>query len=313
MKTYNINVGSEWSSYTYPVDEYTYYNLEHFDDRSMSSGIIDKLKSRGSYTTLEWYMDHNVKVSSMIVDRKETFFGGYRDVNKYYYTGLYDAANEYGKDLSSAISRQSSEITNEVVKDINKQLERLEEHIHKELEKKIQEFRDFALRSSESSREFAIHQSIDERNNDFIKSSDVMSGEKVTSREFVITKEMEERREYGIPLRKGHTSGGTFFAEELEEVNTEIGDFCNFVCFPEWYQKNMFIEHIVNGSDHNYVEFLQDYFYRKYKGYITPYIELPLDNPKRFDLYNQTALESGHPEYMIDENGNPLNLKIVKE
>lgn len=139
LKAYNINVASEWSSYTYPVDEYTYYSLEHFDDRSMSSGIIDKLKSRGSYTTVDWYIDHNVKISPMIVDRKETLFGGYRDINKYYYTGLYDAANEYGKDLSNAIARQSSEISSDVVNDINKQLESLEEDIHRKLEKKIQE------------------------------------------------------------------------------------------------------------------------------------------------------------------------------
>lgn len=119
--------------------------------------------------------------------------------------------------------------------------------------------------------------------------------------------DMAERREYGIPWRKGHISGRTFFTTGLE-VNTEIGDFCNFVRSPEWYQKEMFVKYIVNGTDSNYIEFLQDYFYRKYKGYIIPYIELPLNDPKRFELYNQTALDGGHPEYMIDKDGNPLKM-----
>ena len=118
--------------------------------------------------------------------------------------------------------------------------------------------------------------------------------------------EMAERREYGIPWRKGWKSSGGLTGKH--EVNTEYSDFCNFVIFSEDRQKELFIRHIVNGSDRNYVEFLQDYFYRKYKGYVTPYIEMPLDDPKRFELYNQTALDSGHPEEMIDRKGNKLRM-----
>ena len=119
--------------------------------------------------------------------------------------------------------------------------------------------------------------------------------------------EMAARREYGIPARKGHKCFNLFSG--MEEINTESSDFCNFISHPVSSQRAMFIKHIKNGSDKKYVEFLQDYFYRKYKGYATPYMELPLDNPIRLGLYNQVALDSGHPEYMIDEHGDVLKMK----
>lgn len=119
--------------------------------------------------------------------------------------------------------------------------------------------------------------------------------------------EMAARREYGIPRRKGHVNYGGAY-RRVTEYNTEISDFCNFVTLSMDIQKEMFHKNVEPLLDCMYVEFLQDYFYRKWKGYVLPYFELPLSNPKRMELYNQTALDSGHPEYMVDKNGKPLKI-----
>lgn len=120
--------------------------------------------------------------------------------------------------------------------------------------------------------------------------------------------EIAARREYGIPKRRGITDYAG--VENIIEYNTLRSDFCNSVYATPEIQRIRFIESIQNcRRDDKYVEFLQDYFYRKWKGYKLPYFELPLGNLKRMELYNQTALDSGHPEYMVDiVTGKPLKI-----
>ena len=119
--------------------------------------------------------------------------------------------------------------------------------------------------------------------------------------------EMAARREYGIPYRKGVKN--FVYSDSITEYNTIRSDFCCSIDLDLAIQKLRFKRDIQdNASDLRYMTFLQDYFYRKYKGYRLPYFELPLDDPKRLELYNQTALDSGHPEYMVDSNGNPLKI-----
>lgn len=123
---------------------------------------------------------------------------------------------------------------------------------------------------------------------------------------------MSERREYGIPSRRGKVC--RVYPECITELNTVRSDFCNMVTASEEIQKMCFEKNIQNNKrDLTYIEFLQDYFYRKYKGYVTPYFELPIGNKKRMELYNQTALDCGHPEYMVDEKGNPLELNGIED
>ena len=117
--------------------------------------------------------------------------------------------------------------------------------------------------------------------------------------------EMAARREYGVPVRRGMNC----CVDGIMEYNTIRSDYCNFINFDIEEQKRLFKKNITdNASSLNYISFLQDYFYRKFKGYVLPYFELPLGNPKRMELYNQTALDSGHPEYMVDSKGNPLKI-----
>lgn len=124
--------------------------------------------------------------------------------------------------------------------------------------------------------------------------------------------EMAARREYGIPRRKGESY--YIGSEDTTEYNTLRSDFCCTIRMPEETQKFYFDRDVQNcRRDERYIEFLQDYFYRKWKGYRLPYFEYPIGNPKRIELYNQTALESGHPEYMIDSEGNPLKISAFKK
>lgn len=141
LKANRIGIDEKWKIYAYPVDEYTYYGLEHFDDRSTYSGIIQKLKDRGEFTSADWYIDHNVSITPELIEIKKSLFGGDREVYKYYYSGVYSAAGEFGKDLGKAIARKSYEITKDAINEINTQLEKLEEDIHKQLCNKIDELR----------------------------------------------------------------------------------------------------------------------------------------------------------------------------
>lgn len=123
------------------------------------------------------------------------------------------------------------------------------------------------------------------------------------------SEDMTKRREYGMPGRVGlHTYDDD---GNIIEYNTMRSDFCKYTRFNENNQKALFNMSISNGPDTLYVAFLQDYFYRKYKGYLLPYFELPLGNSKRMELYNQTALDCGHPEYMVDDDGAPIKIQMA--
>lgn len=310
-----IECKSGWTSYEYPVDDSTYYQLEHFDDRSTSSGIIGQLKNRGRYTSIDWYIDHNVKISSMIVDTKRSIFGEH-DIYKYYYTGLYDAALEFGKDLSNAIAGQAREITNEAVKYMNEQLEKLEKDIHEQLKKKIDELDElleWAIKNPErlkkrinttQSKKLQINTAQEkyvlekDKNMSAVEKDCECTVQEWLDRviipeghEKLTVKDAIKRREYGVPAwkdkvceRLGQKENGTLWNDF--DVNPLISS------------DNQKLNEVVKNRE-MYERFLQDHFYRKYKGYaIHTWYRQPEDEAEIM-FYNRVAYESGHPEYMI--------------
>lgn len=125
--------------------------------------------------------------------------------------------------------------------------------------------------------------------------------------------ELAVRREYGAPIMKGEHYK---WPDGREEFNTNPNRFCQYIHDPMEIQKLRFKElSETRFVAYRYVQFLQDYFYRKYKGYTLPYIEEPED-PAKVELWNQVAIECGHPEYMIMkviEDNNTVQVDVLDE
>lgn len=95
----------------------------------------------------------------------------------------------------------------------------------------------------------------------------------------------EDRVYYGIPRWRGATAVDS-------EGNTVVG--CGYICVISNEARLARIEQ----STPEYKEFLQDFFYRKFMGYENHYFRTP-KTPRLLRIYNETAVECGHPEYAI--------------
>lgn len=98
-----------------------------------------------------------------------------------------------------------------------------------------------------------------------------------------------ERREYGVPVWK---------EKDCEHLGKREyrSLWCDFDASPIIYDQKL--KEVI--SDRNkYTKFLQDHFYRRYKGYpLHAWYRLP-EEEKEILFYNRIAYECGHPEYMI--------------
>lgn len=135
-------IPESWKSFSaYPNkrDNMAIETLTWFDDRSMNSGIISELRSSGDYTSIDWYIDHNIDIDYSEEYAGEGMFGKSKYKNKYYFTGFSSAARDYINDLKDAIISQSGEIVENILDSVNYALEHFEKQITGELRKKISE------------------------------------------------------------------------------------------------------------------------------------------------------------------------------
>lgn len=119
--------------------------LSEFEERSTSSGIIDELKSRGEYTSLNWYIDM-MEFDYDEMYEGEGLFGRMIYKNKWYFQGFYNAVEEFAKDLKDAVNYKKDDITADAVSLVNLALEYYEQRVKEELEKKLWEFNRILLK-----------------------------------------------------------------------------------------------------------------------------------------------------------------------
>ncbi len=136
----SIKLSDTWedfSVYLSPKD-IAVYMLEVFDERSTQSGIISKFKSRGEFTSLNWYVDR-MDFGCDEIYAGEGLFGKSRYKKLWYFSGFTSAVNEYIDDLKSSIDFVSDEISEEAVSLVNFALGEFEKKVKEKLNEKIAE------------------------------------------------------------------------------------------------------------------------------------------------------------------------------
>lgn len=116
--------------------------LQNYDECSTSSEIIEEFKSRGEYTSLNWY------VNQMDFDYDEMYagegmFGRSKFKNMWHFSGFSKAAEEYVNDLKSAIEAKSGDITDHACDLVNCVLGSYENKVKEALQGKIAEFKKY--------------------------------------------------------------------------------------------------------------------------------------------------------------------------
>ena len=136
----NVRLSDAWkdfSVYLSPKD-IAVYLLEAFDERSTQSGIISAFKSRGEYTSLNWYVDR-MDFGYDEVYAGEGLFGNSRYKKLWYFSGFTSAVKEYIDDLKSSIDYVSDEISEEAASSVNYALDEFEKKVKEKLSEKITE------------------------------------------------------------------------------------------------------------------------------------------------------------------------------
>lgn len=98
----------------------------------------------------------------------------------------------------------------------------------------------------------------------------------------------EDRKYYGVPKHRGYI---------MQDNNAGIAYNCNIVHLINSEKKLKYWERVY--TDTKYIELLQDQFYRMFMGYDLHYFKEPSDE-RHLKVYNETAIECGHPEYCIN-------------
>lgn len=131
-----------WTAFSvYPkAKDWSIESLREFDERSTCSGIIDDFKSRGEYTSLNWYVDR------MDYDYDEQYvgeglFGKSKYKKMYYFYGFNDEAREFVDDLMGSIDSMSSDIAEGAADLINFAFKEFEEELKKAYMSKIDELK----------------------------------------------------------------------------------------------------------------------------------------------------------------------------
>lgn len=98
----------------------------------------------------------------------------------------------------------------------------------------------------------------------------------------------EDRKYYGVPKWRGMDTA-------VPGLIIYNSNFIGVISNPRSFR---IIEECVYTK---YVELLQDQFYRMYMGYPLHYFKAPSDE-RHLEVYNETAIECGHPEYCINSD-----------
>lgn len=140
----NNRVPESWKncSIYFKDSDFAMERIKYFDDLSTNSGIISDFKSRGEYTSLDWYVDRlDYDYDERYVG--EGLFGREKYKEVWYFSGFDEAAKEFIDDLKSSIDSMSSEIEDEAVDRVNCALENFEKNVKKELSAKISELENY--------------------------------------------------------------------------------------------------------------------------------------------------------------------------
>lgn len=131
----------EWADFKVYPSQKQYspiYFVEHFEDRSTSSGIIAEMKS-SSYTQLSYYVDQ------MDYDYDEIYVGrgvfGDKTKEMWYFSGFSEAAKEYIDDLMSAITGGDPGIEENAADAVREVLAEYNKNVQETLKTKIEQFK----------------------------------------------------------------------------------------------------------------------------------------------------------------------------
>ena len=135
-----IKIPESWKNFSvyFSDEDWDTYQLRSFDERSTCSGVITEFKSRGEYTSLNWYVNRlDYDYDEMYIG--EGLFGKMKFKDMWYFSGFDEAAKDFVDDLKFAIDMVSSDIEDEAVEQVNYVLEVFEKKVKDVFNSKINE------------------------------------------------------------------------------------------------------------------------------------------------------------------------------
>lgn len=138
------SISEEWKKFDMPLSkkDFAIEAFDYYDSRSTQSGIMEEFKSRGEYTSIDWYVDMmDFDFDEMYAG--EGLFGRTKTKNEWYFTGFHSAAKDFVDDLKHAINMVSDEIEEGAAGFANSAIGSYNERVKKELKNKAAELKKY--------------------------------------------------------------------------------------------------------------------------------------------------------------------------